>query len=1131
MRGELGRGGMATVFEVAHVETGAVRALKLLHGDVDNAEAAQRFAAEFRTLSQLEHPNITRVFESGVHEGRAWFAMERLLGADLRQTIEDWRTLSPSERYRRAERVLVEIAEALAFIHDRGLVHRDVTPGNIMIGPDGAAKLMDFGVVHTPGTELTTVGEMVGTVAYIAPEQISREVNGGRVDARTDLYSLGVVLYQMLVGRRPFNATTIPGLLEKHLSSAPRAPRAVAPTVPRHLNDICLRLLEKDPADRFGSARHLLSMLDARTKERIDLRRWPPRLVGRTAEQALLREALSALVGAGRGRAIVLEGPQGHGKSRLVGELIEHARAAGVAVASGVCSSDQSAYAGFRGVVDSLASEGQGLPRTLDLAFRQGVGDLEPYPIMSAFKDLLRDNAPLLVTVDNAHEADRGTINLLEYLLRNLLHLADDPILFVISRSSPVGADPLEGTLHEHAAGITPTHVVLGPIPATAVEELLLQIVPADDRTRLLAQRLHREGEGNPHFIGEMIRGLVEEGVIREGDDGYELMLDISDVSRATLPIPATIRDVLKERLAHLNPAALRAASVVALCQQEVTFDVLLEALGTYEDALMADVEELVDEGVLRGRAVGMDELFDLSQPRLRDILVDEMDHRERVALHRRLGAALERLYRQRISSVVETVAYHFEQGEMPGKAYPYLVRAGVRLRERSFVPEALAFFDRALAIEPDARDFMMLEEADRQLAELHIQRGLAMHHVGRWPDAEQEFRSADALALDINDERLRARALTELGNFARRQHRVDDAESYLTEALTIANRLGDQVLRVGPLHGLGTVRWYRGEMEGARQYWLEALSVGGQVHKDDALGHGYNGLGLVAFCRGQAAEARKYLEQSCHIFEKLGKLGALAISRVNLVELYHCMGNLRKGVQIADRTISQAREIHHSHGIALGLRYRSMLLLDLGRVAEADENAREALLLSREINNPEEELATFVSLIRIAMVRDDLALATAHLDKADALAERYDTEGFRPLLQAWRARVHADRGDLDGMRALLSQAAEPGRQPWPHQQCRLDVITARALIAAGLHDEASAHAEAALKRAEGCGFRFYALKAHVLLARTSADADKVSTHTRVAGSLARSLSANLSREDIRTFMDLNQVPETRRST
>ena len=127
--------------------------------------------------------------------------------------METWANLEPEDRFARTQGILVQVARALQYVHDRGLVHRDVTPSNLMIGADGSVKLMDFGVVKDLGTDLTAVGDVVGTVAYIAPEQ----VRGGAIDVRADLYTLGAVLYFMLTGQRPFEARTLQGYLEKHL--------------------------------------------------------------------------------------------------------------------------------------------------------------------------------------------------------------------------------------------------------------------------------------------------------------------------------------------------------------------------------------------------------------------------------------------------------------------------------------------------------------------------------------------------------------------------------------------------------------------------------------------------------------------------------------------------------------------------------------------------------------------------------------------------------------------------------------------------------------------------------------------------------------------------------------------------
>lgn len=1108
---------MATVFRAKHRETGHVRAVKLLHGDMANDEVRARFKAEFRTMKSLKHPNICRVYDSGVGDGGgAWFAMELVEGGDLREELEAWKELTGAERAHRAEAVLVQIAGALAHIHDRGLVHRDITPGNIMVTPKGVAKLMDFGVVHTPGAELTLVGQMVGTVAYIAPEQIDPSISGGRVDSRADLYALGAVLYLMLTGRRPFTATTIPSLLDKHLNARPRPPREVAPTVPHHLDEACRRLLEKDPARRYGSARHLLSVLDRRAAaiEEMDLKRWPDRIVGRTAELARLRSAVSS-VDVGRGSALLLEGPSGFGKSVLLKAVEQQATEQGLRVLRGRCRPGGGAFSGFTEIVRGLADP---LPPLLHAVFNEGRAE-EHYRIQVGVRDLFRAAGPVVVLLDSLHNADRGTLELVAFLVRNHLELAEDPFLFIGTRRRPERA---RDDLLREVASLE--RMVLEPITPTAVEELLLQVVPSDERATALSARLCREGEGNPHFIGEMIRGLVEQGVIRRDDEGWGLSVDITDLSQTRLPVPASIRDALQQRLRALTPGARQLAGLLAICRHEVPVEVLVQALHTTEEEVWVLLEELLDQDVVRARSVGFEELYDLAAGRLRDVLVVQLEGVERCSLHRRAGTSLERYYRHRIASVVETVAWHFEQGEMPAKAYPYLMQAGVRLLERSFVPEALDCFDRALALEPDAREYMTLDHADERLAQLRMERGLALFHLGRWAEAEAEHTEADALALEIGDERLRTRTLTELGGYARRHHDLDLAEERLTEALAIAIRLGDTSLRVQPLHAMGSVRWSRGDLDGARQMWLEALNVAGAVKDEMALGKGHNGLGLVALCRGQAAEARKYLEQACSTFERLGHVSPLAIARINLVELYHCTGNLRKALQLADRTVAQAREIHYLYGVALGLQYRALILVDLGRLAEAEDNAGQAITILEDLELQDDGLALHVSLIRVSLARGDFKAVEQILELTRREFGEYDTEGYAPLLCAFEARCAAEQGDEARVRAKLLEAEETAGRPWPHQRCRLDIIAARALAALGDREAAVERASEALRRADAAGFRFYSLKAHTLLASCSLDASGVALHTRVARALAKSLAANLSREDAEIFLAAHEV-------
>lgn len=251
----LGRGGMATV--LLGVDDGVVgggasqapryAAVKLLHPGGPRIRA--RFAREIRVLEALQHSGVPRVIESGEWEGRPYVALEWVDGPDLAQYAVTLRQRPPAERVERTRAFARDLCATLAYVHDRGLVHRDVKPANVLLGPDGRLVLTDFGIVADLGSDdpVTQSGTMVGTAAWASPEQL----DGGDVDARADQYGVGATLYLLLTGHRPVEATEPAEILRFVLAGRIRPPSSVDPTVPADLEAFVLRLLNRSPADRF----------------------------------------------------------------------------------------------------------------------------------------------------------------------------------------------------------------------------------------------------------------------------------------------------------------------------------------------------------------------------------------------------------------------------------------------------------------------------------------------------------------------------------------------------------------------------------------------------------------------------------------------------------------------------------------------------------------------------------------------------------------------------------------------------------------------------------------------------------------------------------------------------------------
>ncbi|HEU4640906.1 MAG TPA: serine/threonine-protein kinase [Gemmatimonadaceae bacterium] len=250
---ELGRGGMGIVYRARDRRLKRTVAIKLLPPELAfRGEIKSRFLREAETAAQLSHPNIVPIYSVDEREGVVFFVMACVDGVTLAKRLHDEGRLSIEE----ARRILREVADALAYAHARGVVHRDIKPDNILLEVDsGRAMVTDFGIARAvqegSDSRLTATGVAIGTPAYMSPEQAAGD---REIDGRSDLYSLGVVAYQMLTGQLPFQAASTPSMLMKHITETPAPVTQYRPDVPRDLATITMTLLEKDPERRFASA-------------------------------------------------------------------------------------------------------------------------------------------------------------------------------------------------------------------------------------------------------------------------------------------------------------------------------------------------------------------------------------------------------------------------------------------------------------------------------------------------------------------------------------------------------------------------------------------------------------------------------------------------------------------------------------------------------------------------------------------------------------------------------------------------------------------------------------------------------------------------------------------------------------
>jgi serine/threonine protein kinase len=292
---ELGRGGMGVVYKVKHVETGQIAALKvLLAGDFASDAQLSRFKREAKATQSLSHPGIIQFLEIGEHERKNYFVMKYLTGPPLDIVIKEVSCLP----HREIVRIALQLAKALDYAHQKSILHRDIKPSNIILSEIGNPVIMDFGLAkvlqnetsHIKHTQLTQSGMVMGSPSYMAPEQAR---GSSQIDHRSDTYSLGAVLYEMLSGQAPYKGETPVSILMKILETPPDSLRVLTPTIPKSLLLICEKAMSRDREYRYKSAGHFAADLDNFIQGRPVLAKAPPSI---KRKQELRRRLISVLI-------------------------------------------------------------------------------------------------------------------------------------------------------------------------------------------------------------------------------------------------------------------------------------------------------------------------------------------------------------------------------------------------------------------------------------------------------------------------------------------------------------------------------------------------------------------------------------------------------------------------------------------------------------------------------------------------------------------------------------------------------------------------------------------------------------------------------------------------------------------
>ncbi|MET0418030.1 MAG: AAA family ATPase, partial [Actinoplanes sp.] len=805
---ELGRGAQAVVHHVRRDGTDYAMKL-LLHGETAGDAALRAVRREVALLASVQHPGLARVHEVGTLDGRPYVLMDLVSGRRLTDVLAAGRM---------AERDVLALgaglAEVLAAAHRKGVVHRDVNPGNVLIEAGGAARLIDFGLA---ARVTGAAGEQVaGTLAYSAPEQAG--MLHRPVDGRSDLYGLGAVLFECATGRPPYAGGDLGELLRLHAVAPVPDPRDLAPELSPAAAGIIRKLLAKDPDDRYQSGAGLLA--DLRRAAEPGHADFPPGtddepavadeapFVGRRAELAALAARWQD-AGRGRGGVILVQGPPGGGKSRLVRELAGLVASGQPVLAGNGTRNDVQPFAALRTAFDAYvrglrrlpaaeaeaalaglrAAAGENAPLVQHLspalaeelaAGRSGEVTEERYvaAVAGFLGDLARRSGGALLHLDDAQWCDEATLRVLDRLAAVA---ARTPLLVVVT-----ARDDAAGELRDRLGDQLSAVLDVEPLDAAAVSALVTAmngglLVDPD-----VAARLAARSHGNPFTVLEYVQAIVDAGLVRVGWGAWSV--DAGDLD--ALELPADAAELILQRVDALDGRSRRVLGLAAVVGYRFAADVVAEAGGLDRQAVLDVLREATRQGLVETRD---DESFAFLHDRIREALEGQLDDPARRALHDRIAALLERRDDPRPAAVYAIARHRIDgTGGHDPAALVRSCRDAGRLALAEHAPESAVFF-----LEHAAR---VTAGADPGLDRLL---GRAYHRTARLDKAAVALRRA---AGATKDPMQRARTLHMLG-------RVHESGWNSTEQIRVSEEALKELGQVLPRHQaarlLSSLGWF----------------------------------------------------------------------------------------------------------------------------------------------------------------------------------------------------------------------------------------------------------------------------------------------------------------------------------
>jgi len=919
-------------------------------------------AREFRTLAALRHPHIISVLDYGFdRQQRPYFTMDLLANA---QTLLAAGQGQPLEN--RID-LLIQLLQALAYLHRRGILHRDLKPENVLVA-DGHVRVLDFGL-STPGQHNDGV---TGTLAYMAPEVLRQQPT----TAAADLYAVGVVAYQLLTGKQhPFHTSSPSRLLAHILYDEPDITAIENP----RLAAVVARLLQKAPEDRYAEAGEVIAALCTAVSRPLpsesaairDSFLQTAQFIGRDAQLKRLANALEAAA-TGKGSAWLVGGESGVGKSRLLDELRIHALVAGAQVLRGQgIEGGGQPYLFWRSILSHLALAvtlsdlqaavikplvpeierllGRPIPDAPKLTGQANQQRLH-LTITDICQTAAQNNPPLVLLLEDLHWSSES-LEPLRILSRMAASL---PLLIIGSyRSEERPYLPAE----------CPDMTVL-PLPrlaAAEIEALSISMLGEVGKRPSIIQFLHKETEGNTFFLVETMRALAEEAG------------RLDAVGMMALPqtvFAGSVQRLLQRRLDQVPPPYQPLLKLTAVAGRAL--DLTMVQAASPETRLARWLAACADAAVLEVQ----EETWRFTHDKLREALLASMAVEERQALHRQAADAYERAY-PNDPNYAAILSGHWLEANVPEKAARYAQAAGEYMAAQYVNEEAVRYFDRALAVTPKAETAVRFR--------LLLQREKVYNRLGQRTEQAANLAALTALAQTPAQ---KANLALRFGAYHNSLSDYQAALEAAEEAYCLARESDDCDQQTQALIIAAQARQQLCNYEAAAQTYERALVLAKAAHNQPYVAQIQSGIGQIATSQGDYTAAAQSHRLALEAFRALASLPGQMEALRDLGETAVAQGDYDSARACFHDALELARQMGDRPGEA-------RLLLDLGECdwrqsafAGAETNLQQGLILAQAVGDKRLEATVWRHLGIVADFQGQYDTAVSYHQQSLAIAQ-----------------------------------------------------------------------------------------------------------------------------------------------